>query len=305
MFKSPMQIGRRKRDYSRVLKTGIEGIDKLIYGLDLGQTSIMSGGNASGKSTFLNQIALEVRKQNKKIALYSGELSNHRLMEWIYYTCGWSHADMNKYGFFDVSDKVAKAIAKWLDRHLYIYDNSSMKFENIIAHLEHCVNVLGVEFIILDNLMSLDTRSVQGDKYEKQSHVFEKVVKFSQDNNVHVIFVCHPTKTKSFIRKEDILGSSDLMNAADNIFIMHRNNRDFGIRVREYLRIPEDHILFDSDNVLEICKNREMGIVDKFIRLKYIDPNRFMSIPKDIEKDNIPRRLIDEYQYIQWLKYME
>ena len=41
------------------IKTGIDALDKKLIGMNKGELSIWSGGNGSGKSTFLSQIALE------------------------------------------------------------------------------------------------------------------------------------------------------------------------------------------------------------------------------------------------------
>mgnify|MGYP003297768623 CR=1 FL=1 len=62
---------------------------------------------------------------------------------------------------------------------------------------------------------------------------------------------------QSFLRKNDISGSADLTNIADNVFIMHRVNNDFKIRTKEMFNWSEDHKIYQYSNILEICKNRE------------------------------------------------
>ena len=65
------------------IKSEIFKIDREIKGFALGELSVWSGGNASAKSTFLNQMALESINQNCNVAIYSGELTSQRLLSWL------------------------------------------------------------------------------------------------------------------------------------------------------------------------------------------------------------------------------
>ena len=85
--------------------------------------------------------------------------------------------------------------------------------------------------------------------------------------NVHIHFICHPRKTESFLRKNDISGTSDLSNTADNVFMVHRINTDFMLRVKEVY--PKLTIPPDAGNAIEIMKNRDLGVVDEIILLYY------------------------------------
>ena len=88
--------------------------------------------------------------------------------------------------------------------------------------------------------------------------------------------VAHPRKVVTFLRKEDILGSSALQNGVDNIAIIHRTGRDFDKRSREILSKKEVDGLMQYGNVLELCKNREFGSIERFIGLYYdLNSKRF------------------------------
>ena len=72
--------------------------------------------------------------------------------------------------------------------------------------------------------------------------------------------VAHPRKSVSFLRKEDIAGTSDITNAADNVFIVHRVNNDFKRRAKEFF--GEKMVMEEFEpygNVLEVCKCRMFG----------------------------------------------
>jgi twinkle protein len=86
------------------------------------------------------------------------------------------------------------------------------------------------------------------DYYRAQSTFVGELVHFTKAYGVHVHLVAHPRKTKGAIEKEDISGSADINNRADNVFTVERTgpdspfptvvtilkNRSFGIQGERY-----------------------------------------------------------------------
>ena len=73
----------------------------------------------------------------------------------------------------------------------------------------------------------------------------------------------------TFLRKNDISGTADLTNIADNVFILHRVGDDFKNSIKESKHLKEDNPIFQFTNVIEICKNREYGVQDVFVGMYY------------------------------------
>ena len=121
--------------------------------------------------------------------------------------------------------------------------------------------------VIIDNLMALNITSSTSDKYDIQTQIVQALSRTAKQLNVHIHFICHPRKTESFLRKNDISGTSDLSNTADNVFMVHRINTDFMLRVKEVY--PKLAIPPDAGNAIEIMKNRDLGVVDEMILLYY------------------------------------
>ena len=279
-FKCPKEIKRVDRSNAIILKTGLKKIDETMGGLDLGQVSIVSGTNGSAKSTILNQIALNIIMQGYGVGIFSGELTDWRLMNWLYLQCAGKEnvkQAKNKQGellnFYVVSDFIKDKIDKWLDNRLYIYDNDTgMSIEQIGKSIQNLLLAKpNVKFVVLDNLMSMDIQKYGSDKYEAQKSVVLSLCQLAKKLNVHIVFVAHPTKVRDFIRKEDISGSSDLANAVDNIFIFHRNTSDFRKRSKEFFGWDDNHPIYQMDNIIEIAKNRELGCIEKLCGF-YFDP---------------------------------
>jgi Mrp family chromosome partitioning ATPase len=114
IFLSPSKIKRRKRDMSKVIRSGINDIDKYIIGFNPQELSVWSGSNGSGKSTVLSQIAIEAVNQNFKVALFSGELRDDRVLEWLNLQCaGKRFTESTQYAnYFRVQDEAHDKINK-------------------------------------------------------------------------------------------------------------------------------------------------------------------------------------------------
>ena len=90
--------------------------------------------------------------------------------------------------------------------------------------------------------------------------------------------MAHPRKNIGFLRKEDISGTADLTNAVDNVIICHRNNRDYEKAVTEFYGKEMVLQLTAASNYLEVCKNRDLGIVDALVGLYFeIESKRLLN----------------------------
>lgn len=270
------------------IKSNINIFDKKVKGFALGELSVWSGSNASAKSTFLNQMAIESINQGYKVAIYSGELIPGKLLKWIMMQCA-GKKNMyfdNKTNNWLICDEYKKIIKQWLNDKLFIYNNDlGNKAKDIIEQLKLCIKKNDIKVLILDNLMSMDLKNFGDNKYETQSILVQKLSALAKELNIHIHFVCHPRKATSFLRKEDIAGTGDLTNIADNVYIMHRVNEDFKVRTKEMFKWKEDNDIYKYTNVLEICKNREFGWQDTMIGM-YFEPEskRLLNWSDEIKK---------------------
>lgn len=263
------------------IRTGIRDLDKKIIGLNKGEVTCLSGVNSSGKSSLLSQVALEVIQKGYRVALFSGELEENRVLNWIQLqAAGKQYTRPTQYeGFYTVDEEAKKYINKWLDDKLYIYNNrKGADIKTILESVAACIQKNKVDFIVLDNLMSMDLAEIRGDKYEQQSRFIKETMAFARNNDVHVVLVAHPRKTIGFLRKTDIAGTADLTNAVDNVLIVHRVNNDFVNLSKQEFHWPDSDSHYACSNVIEVCKNRDLGIQDHFIDLFYeAESKRFLN----------------------------
>ncbi len=287
IFLKPSQIKNSKRDLSKVIKSGVDAMDKILIGFNPGELSIWSGSNGSGKSSILSQIAIEGVNQNFNIALFSGELQSDRVLSWLQLqAAGKKHTKATQYeNYYTIPDKIKQKINKWLDDKLYIYNNDyGTKVDGVLFAIKENIEKNNINMVIIDNMMSLDLAGVSGEKYEKQTSLVLALCELAKQKKVHIHFVAHPRKSLGFLRKNDISGTADITNAADNVFIVHRVNTDFKQSTKRDMGWKEDNPIYlcNFSNVIEICKNRDLGIADEFVGLHFEkESKRFLNNPNE------------------------
>jgi hypothetical protein len=259
------------------VKTGVTELDNNIVQLNYGEVSLVSGGNASGKSSFLNTLLLNVVDKNVQCALWSGELPAPILKTWMQMAAaGRRNLRPSTYGNgkYYVPNNIGERIDRWTDGKLFIYNNEyGCQWEQIFFDMKKLADV-GVKLFVLDNLFSLNIDLLEGDKNNKQKELILQIKEFAKKQMVHIILVAHPRKTMAFLRKNDISGTSDLNNAVDNVFIMHRVNNDFLRAGAEFFGAAVINQYKDFGNVIEVSKNRMYGVVDYLVGLYYETESR-------------------------------
>lgn len=267
-----------------VIRSRFDSLDAKIGGFNKGEMTIWSGGNASGKSTLVSQVGLAAISQGHKVAMFSGEMTASRVREWVLLQAAGPNFVMEdrvnpnhyclKYGIEEKLDAL-------LTGKLSIYDNDfGTDWEVVTNTIYDWVKQNEASVVIVDNLMALNLQLGNLDKYEMQSRIAKSLSTMAKELNVHVHFVCHPRKTEAFPRKGDISGTADLTNVADNVFMVHRINADFMMRYK--LVYPKLEIGSDVSNVIEIMKNRDLGIVDEIIKLYFDKRSKTMSDVKGL-----------------------
>ena len=262
------------------IKTGITGIDSRIRGLRKGAVTILSGLRACGKSSFISQLALEAANQKLCTAIYSGEMSAKNVKKWLTRQAAGKYG-VKKVDFDDGSYEYLvkpdhdKAVTEWLNKFVLVYNNvHSNDFGFILKALQKLVDENHADLIILDNLMTLNLSLIESDTYQRQSAFVGMLVNFAELNNVHIVLVAHPRKAQGFLRIDDISGSGDIANRAENIFIMHRVNDDFKRNSKQTLGWKDSNPIYNASNDIEICKNRTNGVCDVHIPLYFDIPTK-------------------------------
>ena len=107
-------------------KTGVHEIDRLLLGLAECEVTLISGGNASGKSSWLNTLICNLVEQGVPNALFSGELPSQILKAWIQMVAaGKNNLKPSTFGDgkYYVPNAISKRIDEWMEGLFYLYNN--------------------------------------------------------------------------------------------------------------------------------------------------------------------------------------
>ena len=257
------------------IPSGVEKLDKKIMGFSLGDLTVFSGLSGSGKTTFLDFFALNAIQRGYKVAIFSGELPSSRFQGWIdQMAAGKSHV-VQKAGYDNIyyaPQRYADKINQWLDGKLFLYNNDyGSDWEALFLEMKECIAEHGIQLLMIDNLMALDLDPSGGDRNERETKFVKGLKDFAKHENIHALLVCHPRKEQSFqlLRKESIAGTANLTNFCDNLIISHRVGNDFIRRAKDFFGEAKVLEYQDYDVVLEVAKNRSVGVVDYLIGLYY------------------------------------
>lgn len=256
-----------------VIKSRFQSLDTKIGGFNKGELSIWSGGNASGKSTLVSQLGLEAVHQGYRVILFSGEMTPSRVKYWLsLQAAGRDGVEVDPISplHYRLREGVQERLNAFFGDRLAVYNNDfGNDWETVASTIFEWTRENHADCVIIDNLMALNIPAGNSDKYDIQSQIVKTLSSMAKQMNVHIHFICHPRKSDGFLRKADISGTADLTNAADNVFMVHRVNADFLTKVRTVYSKVE--IPTGVGNVVEIMKNRDMGVCDELVML-YFDP---------------------------------
>ena len=219
-----------------------------------------TGKRGSGKSTLLSQLLLNAIDQGFPVCAYSGELSAWRFKQWaMLQAAGAGHIEPKRDPvsgklYYYTPKEIADRIDGWWKGKFFLYDNrvaGAGDEDSIISVFEYAVRRFGCCVFLVDNLMTARFND-QSDKdfYRAQSRFTGRLVEFAKKNEVHVHLVAHPRKgdndKKKLLTADDIGGSADITNRADNAFSLERMEE-------------KDIAAYGYDAGLSILKNRSYG----------------------------------------------
>lgn len=245
-----------RQENSPAVLSGVAELDRTIGGFAAGELSVWTGKRGGGKSTLLGQLLLNAVEQGFPVCAYSGELPAWRFKQWVsLQAAGLEHlverkARFSGKTFYSVPAAIQKQIDDWWQGRFFLYDNRFAGDEDSILRLfEYAVRRYGCCVFLVDNLMTARLAvSSDRDFYRAQSSFTGRLVEFAKRNEVHVHLVAHPRKTEGgrVLEADDIGGSGDITNRADNAFSLTRLDEKEAAS-REF------------KTVLRVLKNRQFG----------------------------------------------
>jgi archaellum biogenesis ATPase FlaH len=247
--------GIERRDMGEAIDTGITKLNRTIGGFFLGQLVILTGERGLGKSTLGSQFVLEAVRQHYVSLIYSGELNDWQVQEWLdRQVAGPQHINrqVTRLGFenFLIDGDVTEKLHRWYEDYLYIVENSLgvEDPEPILDTLKNAVRQYGVKVIFIDNLMTAISDDLAADLYRQQAAFVRKLAEMAKIYQVLIILVAHPRKmNREDFTNDDISGSSNISDLAHIVLKYGK---------------PKKEATTDAPRTLAITKNRNNGWVN-------------------------------------------
>lgn len=293
-------------EHTEGLYTGIKELDDKIYKLTFGTLNIITGRAGSGKSCFVNQVALcQSLQQGYDTFVFSGELPAPILRNWIETTMIGRDNITMKDGHIRIFDSAKrKQMQNWYSGRILVYDNDRDSTANsILNKMEELARKCGTKVFLIDNLMMVDLECNEEGRLQAEKNFIGKLINFAKKYNVLVFLVAHPRKTKEAggrLTQEDIAGSGNIVNLAHMVFSVHRyteKEKQGETNMKGDFIKGKEPIEYDIS--IEVLKNRITGVLPTVDM--YFDYNsyRFYRTPSELwfrynwNKDTSPLRTDD------------
>jgi len=211
------------------------------------ELSIWSGTNFSGKTSILNEIALDLMNNDKKVLICSLEMQPAALLNWLIRQ------------LIDVSELKREHVYTSMDyfeNKLYLLNKvGNMDKESIFDVFEFACRKYGIDHIIFDSLKRVNLKG--SDLYREQGVFMNDLLDIVQRYDIHLHLVAHSRKKSSDREtpdKSDVSGSGDITDLAHNVFIISRPDKE---QKEDYKKQG-----MVGDNFIFVKKNREWGTTD-------------------------------------------
>lgn len=251
----------KKKKRERILY-GNKFLDYFLGGCGMGELVIWTGKRGGGKSTILNQTLIDTVEQKEKVFIYSGELNNYKVKQWLdrqiagekYITT--EIDELTGREEYIVKPQVEKLISEWYSDYIYIYSDNAINDEDCLFEvMTYAYKRHNVKRFVIDNLKTIKFKN-EKDFYRSQGLLVSRAKSFAKKYEVHIDLVVHPRKTSSHeLTDEDVGGSVDIIDLADNIITVGRITSEMIEDAKEEEKLKIE----GKQTFLSIKKNREYG----------------------------------------------
>lgn len=242
----------------KYISTGMNQIDYALNDLAPRCVTVVVGRTNAGKTTFVRQVVANAIDTDNKVFCVLGEGDDEIFLNELYTSIigkdekYYTYKKINKRKYKEPRQEVLGALRKWHEKKLVLFNKGESELktmDQLFEILKYEIKFKGHNLIVLDNLMSLLTINNSSEKNDAQGEFVQKCCNLAKAYNTHIIIVVHPhkdAKNKNRIDIENISGSMDIGNKADNIV---------GVE-RIYHEEDEDETVQGIDGSIKILKNR-------------------------------------------------
>jgi len=174
--------------------------------------------------------------KGSKVYLMSGEGHYNAIMNTFYSSVigrndiYYDISKVNKREFKEPKEHVLKALLEWHKDKFIVFnkgDSQLKTMKQLLDLISFEAKTQGHNLIVIDNLMSVLSVEKASEKLEAQADFLQNCSNLAKNENIHIILVLHPNKTLQKGQPmdfEQISGTQDLANKADNIIVVRKEH---------------------------------------------------------------------------------
>jgi KaiC/GvpD/RAD55 family RecA-like ATPase len=215
----------------RGFHTRLEPLDALLGGWRKGELTIMGGGSGVGKSTLAAFLSLLQASDQKPVLYASFEvLAKTMLKKWLIMLGGSGLESMTRSEYVNARKKIAS-------RPLYLADTYGMaSIDDVRKCVYDTVTRYKAEFVVVDHLGHLSSNSSTERKVSADGEIVRELKRWALDLRIHLLVLAHLRKPgvdkRPATTMEDLRGSSEIYQTADNVILLDRRREGTDLTVR-------------------------------------------------------------------------
>jgi replicative DNA helicase len=251
-------IDNKEKIYNQEIKTkeietGISALDNRMYGLRESNLIVIASRPSIGKSALIKTIAINMLKNNRRIGLFTFEMTANEYIDRIYSDIASINGNALRTMYIgkDQFEKMLKKSEEIYGYNLYINDSSRMNIINLRSVIREMVRKNNTEIIFIDYIGLIEMIDKRKSRYEHISEVSRELKKIAGEYKVPVVVACQINRAGE---KEPTLAnlrdSGSIEQDADVVIIL--NKKDDNEKEREIIiaknrngSIGRDTILFE------------------------------------------------------------
>lgn len=242
---------------TRTLPTGFFTLDKVLKGFRKSELVIIGGRPAMGKTTLGVDIAFNMARDGKKVALFSLEMAEQELHQRLVKKVT---GIGNLYNITqDDFDKCAKASREISDSSLKIFDKADATIEAIYLQCRQMKDRKELDVVFIDHMSILKSAKYYKNRYEELTDISRQLKVMAKDLDIPVVALCQlnrgvEAREVKVPTMADLRDSGSIEQDADLILFIHRP--EYYVLQRGETPDPQDI----GKALISVCKNRRGGV---------------------------------------------
>jgi len=206
------------------IPTGFMDFDRRSGGLQKSDLIVIAGETSQGKTSFALKIASHASLMNKKVGIFSYEMSDIQLSARLVSSISKVAGSSIQYHKLSTDDfqSVQEGIGELMNTNIFIDDVPITDYDYLEKSIRATVIKQGIDLVIIDYLQLISVHNVRDSKADRVAMIANGLKGLAKSLNVPVILVSQLSRGIGEPNLGRLKGSGDIENAADVVLFVYR-----------------------------------------------------------------------------------